>query len=553
MKIIPPLYESLQFLLLDVQKQLQLMQDAYENKDAALIDKSLNLIDYIENTHLNLLQRASQQYHFITHINNQKETILIQSYEHIAHSLTSLSKQLYTMAQQLQLAPQFQLLHKKFIFSILTDLNKGLSLVVPAMETPHLGLSIDICKLQSRIEKTCNQQLQKYKKKLRTGQHTDALLQACFVLKDLTIMGDALLRVGEGIISANLGQFIQIDRYHALKASLDALGKDKGHNPQFPELNIHSMGETKSGCIISGVQSSDETAGEIVAIFKQGKKSKLSEEKANIESWHQKFPGIAPKVFSYQKHGNKAALLYEYLTGQTFDKLLQQKDRNVLRTGLAKLFSTLTQIWQETQIETRNSANYMQQLAKRLPQIYDVHPEFNLKGLQIGKHKQLPMETLIQKAKLIENQLSVPKSVYIHGDFNTDNILYDPVEKQISFIDLHRSDYLDYVQDLSVLMVSFYRVRSYDPKVRAHIAQSMQAIYKFGSDYASTTQDADYPIRMALGLARSFITSTRFVLDPEHAKAMHHKGRYLIEQVIQLNPEDRADFQIPGEIYYDPT
>lgn len=564
MKHLPHLHEALQFLLLDIQKQLQALSDALENQDASLVEKSLNRVDYIENAYFNLLQRVRLSYprcpsENTTPQNTQyssntlpleestDQTLIIQIYEHLGHSLNALSRELSNMAFELEQLPSLKLLQKKAIFAALAELNKGLSLILPAMEAESLSLAIDICRLQNRIEQYTQQQLNKYKKKLKHKAQTDSLLQACFILKDINTMGLALLRLGEGIISGNLGQFIQIDRYHALEATLPHLERPLA----LPDLNIHSMGETKSGCTISGLSSSRESEGEILAIFKEGKKHKLQEEKAGIESWHQKFPGIAPQVYSYQKNGDKAALLFEYLTGKTFDKLLLQKGRAPLKAGLTSLFKTLSEIWQETQIEEAIPAQFMSQLSKRLKSLYQVHPEFNLKGLQIGEMKQAPLEDLIKQAQQLESKLVTPQAVYIHGDFNTDNILYDPLSQQISFIDLHRSEYLDYVQDLSVLMVSFYRIANFDSDIRKQISLAMEAIYDFGLDHAEQINDQDYELRMALGLGRSFITSTRFVLDKAHAKAMYFKGRYLIEQVIQLKKAHRSFYQLPKELFYD--
>lgn len=231
------------------------------------------------------------------------------------------------------------------------------------------------------------------------------------------------------------------------------------------------------------------------------------------------------------------------MTGNTFDKLLLQKERKPLKAGLKTLFDTLEDIWQQTRVEKIHAANYMQQLDKRLNNLYKGHPDFNLKGLQIGDMKQATLEKLVKQASKVERKQKVPQAVYIHGDFNIDNILYDSVQQHISFIDLHRSEYLDYVQDLLVLMISFYRITNFDPEVRKLIRLAMEAIYDFGQSYAEQIQDEDYSLRMALGLGRSFIISTRFVLDKEHAKSMHFKGRYLIEQVISFDKANRKNMK----------
>ncbi len=544
MQLIPPLYDPLRFLIIELQKQLELVTLFFETGEADVAERSLARVDYIDNYHLNLLNRAAA---FLAENPEPESRVAVQSYEHLNQSLKTLSRQCQAIVFQAQACRStLKVLRRKAVFKALQDLTAGLEMIEPAIESESSSSAIDICRLKVHIDKRCDQQLDRMKKRLKKGQQTDVLLNASFVLRDISAMGEALLRIGEGIISANLGQMIQIERYHSLEATLSALEL----NPQQNELSIRALGETKSGCSLSGVMGAD-SEGEMLAVFKEGDQAKLHEEKTGIESWHQVYPGIAPKVYSYHKSGSKAALLFEYLTGDTFERLLLDKDRKLLKKGLNTLFGTLKNIWQETQTEESQAAHYMQQLKKRLPAIFAVHPEFELKMVNINGVKSHSISSLIEACATIEDGLTVPKSVYIHGDFNLDNIIYDSVEDEVNFIDLHRSDYQDFVQDLSVLMVSCYRIANFDPKVRKLIAQTMQAIYDFGADYAEQINDHSYTLRMALGLSRSFLTSTRFVLDKQHAKAMHFRARYLLEQIVRLSPQQLNHYQIPKEIFHD--
>lgn len=544
MQLIPPLYDPLRFLIIELQKQLELVTLFFETGEADVAEHSLARVDYIDNYHLNLLNRAAA---FLAENPEPESRVAVQSYEHLNQSLKTLSRQCQAIVFQAQACRStLKVLRRKAVFKALQDLTAGLEMIEPAVESEGSSLAIDICRLKVHIDKRCDGQLDRLKKRLKKGQQTEVLLNASFVLRDISAMGEALLRIGEGIISANLGQMIQIERYHSLEATLSALEL----NPQQNELSIRALGETKSGCSLSGVMGAD-SEGEMLAVFKEGDQAKLQEEKTGIESWHEVYPGIAPKVYSYHKSGSKAALLFEYLTGDTFERLLLDKDRKLLKKGLNTLFGTLKSIWQETQTEDAQAAHYMQQLKKRLPAIFAVHPEFEHKMININGVKSHSISSLIEACATIEDGLTVPKSVYIHGDFNLDNIIYDSVEDEVNFIDLHRSDYQDYVQDLSVLMVSCYRIANFDPKVRKLIAQTMQAIYDFGADYANQINDHSYALRMALGLSRSFLTSTRFVLDKQHAKAMHFRARYLLEQIVRLSPQQLNHYRIPKEIFHD--
>ena len=152
---------------------------------------------------------------------------------------------------------------------------------------------------------------------------------------------------------------------------------------------------------------------------------------------------------------------------------------------------------------------------------------------------------MLKKAHARESQIKPPFSVYIHGDFNVDNIIYDPVEKKISFIDLHRSRYMDYVQDISVFMVSNYRLQIFDAPLRRRILELTHEFYRFASAYARKSGDRTFELRLALGLARSFATSTRFILDKSLARAMFLRSRYLIEQVLATKSADAKSFRVP--------
>ncbi|MCW8963654.1 MAG: hypothetical protein OQL16_07640, partial [Gammaproteobacteria bacterium] len=126
-----------------------------------------------------------------------------------------------------------------------------------------------------------------------------------------------------------------------------------------------------------------------------------------------------------------------------------------------------------------------------------------------------------------------------------DNIIYDPLEKKINFIDLHRSGYMDYVQDISVFMVSNYRLRVVEPELRRRIMEQSCSIYDFAAAHANRVGDSSFNIRLALGLARSFATSTRFVLDKTLARAMWLRARYLMEQVLATDKKQASNFQVP--------
>lgn len=539
---LPALYEPLRFLILEVRKQLQLVENFLHTGELGYASSSLKRRDYVDNYHIHLLDKLTQ--YFIEQP-EQKNRVLFYSLSHLSYSLRELSIGLDDVVFHTRQLKRLKRVQKKAVFHSLSHILHGLDQIELAVESPNLKLGIEICRLKVKLDKQTEKLLKQNATKLKQGQQIDDLIRANFVVQHLMRLGESLLHIGEAILSAKLGQQIEIQRYRSLEATLSAMDLDTH------DLTIHPLGETKSGCTISGLKNAEDDEDKIIAVFKQGDKNKLAEEKQGIENWHQKFPGIAPKLYSYHRSGDKAALLYEYLDGDTLDKLLIKHQFEQVNLALDALFSLLTKIWQDTLIETQTPAKFMRQLKKRLPDIYQVHPEFEVSRSQIGDIRQERLETLIEQAIKLEAQLTSAPAVYIHGDFNLDNILFDPADQSISFIDLHRSEYMDYVQDLSVLMVSHYRLINFDPDVRKQIALSMERIYDFASRYALQIQDHDFHLRLALGLARSFLTSTRFVLDQEHAKSMHFRGRYLLEQLLNLADNQRAEFRIAKELFRD--
>jgi aminoglycoside phosphotransferase len=310
-------------------------------------------------------------------------------------------------------------------------------------------------------------------------------------------------------------------------------------------LVVEPLAETRSGSGISSISQPGRRAGDFVAIYKDGKKRKLREERRGLKSWQEKFPGLTPRMLAYRKRGQSASLLIEHLSGLTFEQVLLHESPGLLKEALAELSATMDRVWQETRSSKPVAAGYMRQLSRRLEDVYMIHPEFRQRDCHICGRTEPSFGALLKKAHARESQIKPPFSVYIHGDFNVDNIIYDPAGKKISFIDLHRSRNMDYVQDVSVFMVSNYRLQVFDALMRRRILELTHEFYRFASAHARKSGDRTFELRLALGLARSFATSTRFILDKSMARAMFLRARYLMEQVVATKPADAKSFRVP--------
>lgn len=423
--------------------------------------------------------------------------------------------------------------------SMLSDIIQGIDLIEKAIDEDDTRLALKIGSIKQKLNRAYNRVFSHHVKELRQNKRPKNVVTSLFIAQKIEEMGDVLLNISESIMSAKLGQPMHIDRFRTLKMALSDLG--------LVDVDVEPIAETKSGSGISGVSNGNGNGDSngYAAIFKDGSKAKLKGERESVESWHEIFPGLAPQILSYKKQGKNAAMLIEHLPGQTFEQILLRESDEMLAKTMKHLNKTLKAVWVETKRKKKIEANHMGQLRQRIKNVFDVHPMFDMGTVKISGTKINSINELIDKAEKIEKSISAPFSVYIHGDFNLDNIIYDAEGKKIRFIDLHRSCYQDYTQDVSVFMVSNYRLQTLDKKTRKRIAKVTHQFYKFASDFASQNKDKTFEFRLALGLARSFITSTRFILDKELAKAMFLRGIFILESLILINKKKIKDYRLP--------
>jgi aminoglycoside phosphotransferase len=308
------------------------------------------------------------------------------------------------------------------------------------------------------------------------------------------------------------------------------------------------MGETKSGCKIDLVSGHSDADSVIMTIFKEGQPEKLLLEKAGVDYWDALMPGIAPAIYAYRKEGDSAALLFEYLSGETFEEFLLNGTSAEFSKALDALQMTVSTVWAKTRRAEQKPCSFIQQIRDRLDNIYAVHPGFSGQDTTFGNLKVPSFASLLDAVEDIEKDLVSPFSVLTHGDFNIDNIIYDKQTGRVRFIDLHRSTHQDYVQDISVFMISNFRLQVFDAKVKRRINKAICGFYNFSSAEAKKAKDKTFNLRLALGLARSLVTSTRFVLDKDIACDMLLRSRYLLEAVARTKPQNYSRFKIPEDV-----
>lgn len=539
MRLPKSIRDNLRFLIAEVGSQvanLHIYVDTYSDVVAQrILDRggyAYNLKMRIHNSCLGQLSRARQ---------GDSRRLTLRAAESISTDIERISELCRECIHEMAHLKHRKCLKSKHYSPLLGRVIRGIEMVEPAIENNDTELALKIGKIKTQLDRGYRKLHKRYTASLKKKHHTEDFISALFVAHSVEQMGDALLNISEAILSINLGQPINIDRYHHLMESVGRLEAEEN----MKDLSIEHVAETRSGSAISGISKPKQKKDGYVAIFKDGKKRKLKEEREGVENWHEIYPGLAPKILAFNKRGESASLLIEHLAGLTFEQILLHEPQKLLNETVRALGKTLESVWRDTRVKKKIAAEYINQLERRLPEVYEVHPEFQQSDSRVCDLAVPNFDTLLKQAKRYESQFKAPFSVYIHGDFNVDNIIYDPIEKRINFIDLHRSRYMDYVQDVSVFMVSNYRLQILDKPLRRKILGIAGEFYRFASRYAKNNGDTTFELRLALGLARSFATSTRFILDKSLARAMMLRSRYLLECVLRTDPKLASSFRIP--------
>lgn len=424
--------------------------------------------------------------------------------------------------------------------------------VLPALDNKDIGLALSICHCEYEIDRLYLKHFNRIMAELRNGEATESYVTILFIFRYLERIGDALLKIGEAVLFAVLGEKIRIRQFEALQQTLAKSDMDIS----LDRLSLQSYWGTRSGCNISKV-ANDPTrvaAGPAKqAIFKTGSLKKIELEKENLDKWQGIAPGLAPRVLTFHREDESTgALLVEFFSGNNLQEIVLGDNGNLMSSALKALFRLLGEnIWPSTKSIGAMETSYMNQVLKRLDSILQVHSylrrQQTLGGLEVDS-----TATLVEKCMRIERLLPAPFSVFIHGDFNANNIIYDENTDTIHFIDVHRSKCADYIQDVAVYLISNFRLPVFESPGRDQINMAIRDFYGFAKKFAHEHNDHTFNVRLAIALARSFYTSTRFQLNSGFVKEMVMRANFLLEKVIVFNegPQNRQSFLFPEEVLY---
>lgn len=540
--------ENLHFLILEVIRQVERTRTYLHHpseKTQLIIARGDDYIDHLRT----IIQRKCFALAREVDQNDRFEMELLKSLDLITANLERIADFCESIVDQFRHLENPELARELPVGENLDEIVRGLESIEETLAERDVHRALDICRIESRLDELHAATFASVLKQLDAGEHAQTQVTILFMSHYFERMGDSMLNIGEALLSAALGERIKIDEYRALRDTVedsDEITADITSD----RLSVEALGETRSGCRIDRIadRTDDE---ERMVVFKEGAPDKIREEKESVDRWNERMPGFAPQIYSFQHREDAAALLFEYLPGRTFEELVVRSDPSLLGAAIVRLQAALARIWTETAKDEPIHPRFIRQLQKRIGKVYELHPEFRTGGVSFGGLEVAPMDELLERALPLDELLVAPFSVLGHGDLNVDNVIYDHDTDRVRFIDLHRSTSMDYAHDTSVFLVSHFRLQVFDAPVRRRIGDVIGRMHDFAAEFAARNGDETFGVRLAAGLARSFTTSARFVLDEEFAKSLFFRGRYLLEQLVDQPRDEVLDYWAPGDILLD--
>ncbi|MDR3045159.1 MAG: phosphotransferase [Desulfovibrio sp.] len=548
------LSENFRFLVLEVSGQLRATHEFMRAPTRELFDRITGRDDYIDNLKTIIENKCFSRIHTDNSL-DRREIHRIRAIHTIAVNLERIADFCVNILGQMAHLSDPGRLRADEYDPIFAEIAASLNRIIPALEKEDLPAALAICRSEYELDRLYEAVFHRTLAEMSDGRSVHDRITTIFIFRYLERIGDSLLNVGEALIFSVLGEKIKIKQFEALQKTLST----SGFGDSLSDIDFRSIWGTRSGCRIGRVErvrnarSSTGDAegggapGGLGSIYKQGNKKKILKERDNIARWSTLFPNLVPEIFGYHEDDDSAALLVEFLQGCTLDEIVLTGDVEILQNAMFVLLQTLHEIWEKTATPGPVATDFMRQMRSRMEAVLQVHPGLRREGVDLCGAGALSTEQLIDRCEAIEKTLPAPFTVFIHGDFNVNNLVYDHARQAVRFIDLYRSRDCDYVQDISVFLVSNYRLPVFEPALRERIRWVMREFMLFATGVAAARGDATFQARLALALARSLYTSTRFELNHHFAKDMYLRSHYLMERIV-AHRGPWENFRLPVEV-----
>ena len=534
MPIVEDVNVDLKFLILETKKQAMASQSILEKTSPAKIKKIKDREDHIENLKNTVIHKS--YHHMQKVVDSKREFNYFKALIRIAASLERISDFFDNIADQTNYLIDVANIRAFDLKKYYNLIYKTLDIICPALMNHDLGLANKICDSEAVIDEYYKESFNDIRNNLRNHCQVDDMITLLFIIRYLERVGDAFLNIGEAMLDVHVGENLSVRQFKHLKHGLEVNGIDLEKN----NLDFSPIMNTRSGCRVAKITNNQAVDGVPAKIFyKEGGKEKINLEAKGIDTWSAFSPQSVPRILYHKSHKKNSLLLLEHLNGIDLLTILLNNKAQATR-AITLVTQALPDIWQKTKSSKGKKSKYLEQLISRINDVKSVHP-----GFSVTYEK---MDNLIDKALKIEKKIKPPFYNLIHGDLNADNILVNLSDDRVYFVDVHRSTYGDYIQDISVFLISNYRVPVFSRDIRKRLNDANERMFETALEFANQNNDPTFHLRLGLGLLRSLVTSTRFILDEGFSKEMFLRGFNILNEIVAYCDKP-DDFRISSDLF----
>jgi len=540
------LEENFRFLVLEVTSQVAVTRAFVAAPTQEGRDKIVSRDDYIDNLKNIVEDTCYAKIHTGRGL-SKRDIDRIRGLQVISANLERIADYCVNIAGQMRYLKDLSVLERHKTGPLFDIIEEGLGRILDVRSRAEVGGALGICRAEFDLDRLYKDNFDSIMAEARLGREVENLVTAIFIFRYLERIGDSLLNIGEALLFSVIGEKIKIEQFQALQQNLCTAGFEG----DLDEIDFHSIWGTRSGCRIGRVSPKDAHPDPAQSgIFKEGNVRKIRRERDNIELWGKVSPGTGPRIFSYYEDGDSASMLVEFLPGCTWTEVVLTASWDILEDAIFVFEQTVGDIWRATLERGESAVDYMRQLDNRLSSVRHVHPDCFRDGRTLGSVRIPSTEVLLALCRGAERELPAPMTVLLHGDFNANNIVFDQAAPRVHYVDLHRTRRGDFVQDVSVFLVSFFRMPIFEPGLRGRINHMISSFYDYAVLFADDAGDETWQARLALGLARSFVTSTRFELNYDFAREMTLRAHYLMEGLVAHRGNPWSAYRLPRPVLF---
>ena len=349
------------------------------------------------------------------------------------------------------------------------------------------------------------------------------LLHCLSVMKYCEKVTDYVLNIGEQTIFLITGRRLKFAQFQQLDRLIG--------NQEPTALGFRPFWDGLSGALVARIEG-----GERPVLYKEGSRRKIQQEADKFREWERIGEDLTPRIIGSVNLRDRQALLRDFANGMLLSDLYMSEVETATKlTATRRLLAVVDMVWRSTLQPIPPVVDSVEQMRRRLPDVYALHPNLRQVG-QVGTitgGRATSLDALLDAAHDLQSKLAPRFSVWLHGDFNANNVVYDQSADQIKFVDVHRSQHGDYLQDVSIFLVSMMRRTDLSEEARHDIAGVNALVADFARDFALEHGDDGFDDRLLISLARAHLTSARVVVEPAQAEALFRTGMELLAEVAR--------------------